>query len=223
MKRINAMIYFLMFLELTVSAIGISILPDVMPVHYNFFGEVNRFGSKYELLVILAISLIFSAVMILYTKNEKNKEVGNQKVFSLINICFLIFFNIINAYFIYIGYINSSNQGSANPDNSMQIISIVMAVLFSFMGYLMPKVKRNHVFGVRTIWSMKNDEVWKKSQYFSGIAMIIGGVLSIIGSIILPKAIVFIFMFSIIIIISVVSVFASYIIWRKYNETKSDN
>ena len=221
MKRINAMIYFLMFFELTISAIGISILPDVIPVHYDLFGQINRYGSKYELLVILAISLIFSFVMILLSKNEKKKETGNQKVFSLVNIGLLLFFNVINAYLLFIGYTNSNNEISTNTDNSMQMISIAMAVLFCFMGYIMPKVKRNHVFGLRTIWSIKNDEVWKKSQNFSGIAMIIGGVITIIGSILLPKTIVFIFMFSILIIITIISVLASYIIWKKYNETKS--
>ena len=38
----------------------------------------------------------------------------------------------------------------------------------------------NSTFGLRTTWSMKNERVWQKSQRFGGIALVIGGIVTII-------------------------------------------
>lgn len=37
-------------------------LPDVIPVHFGFDGVANRYGSKVELLILIAFSAIFPAM-----------------------------------------------------------------------------------------------------------------------------------------------------------------
>ena len=44
----------------------------------------------------------------------------------------------------------------------------------------MPKLRMNSIAGLRTVWSMKNETTWKKSQRFGGISFIVGGVIIII-------------------------------------------
>lgn len=45
------------------------------------------------------------------------------------------------------------------------------------LGNIMPKVRRNSLFGLRTPWSMSSDAVWQKSQRFGGISSVAVGLL----------------------------------------------
>ena len=50
------------------------------------------------------------------------------------------------------------------------------------LGNVMPKARRNALFGLRTRWSMAEDEVWRKSQRFGGFsAVALGFVLIVTG------------------------------------------
>ena len=44
--------YILMFLPLVASLIALQFLPDVIPAHYNIDNVVDRWGSKYEILIL---------------------------------------------------------------------------------------------------------------------------------------------------------------------------
>ena len=44
----------------------------------------------------------------------------------------------------------------------------------------MTKAKRNTVVGLRTVWSMHNDNTWRKSNHFGAICIIITVLLTII-------------------------------------------
>ena len=44
----------------------------------------------------------------------------------------------------------------------------------------MTKTKKNAVVGLRTVWSMYNDNTWRKSNRFAAISIIISGLLTIV-------------------------------------------
>ena len=48
------------------------------------------------------------------------------------------------------------------------------------LGNIMTKLRMNSVVGLRTVWSIKNETAWKKSQRFGGISFIVGGIIIII-------------------------------------------
>ena len=48
MKKLYALCYGVILLCIVGTAILLIFTPDTIPVHYNFAGEVDRFGSKYE-------------------------------------------------------------------------------------------------------------------------------------------------------------------------------
>ena len=55
------------------------------------------------------------------------------------------------------------------------------SVLISdYLGNVMPKARMNSTFGLRTTWSMKNERVWQKSQRLGGIALVVGGIVTIL-------------------------------------------
>lgn len=80
-------------------------LPDQVPAHYNGAGEVNRWGSKWELILLPVIAALLAVFMSFFEKhpewhnymklNEKNIEFQyrNSRLFMnvLKNECVLLF------------------------------------------------------------------------------------------------------------------------------------
>ena len=85
----------------------------------------------------------------------------------------------------------------------------------------MPKSDRNGSFGVRTPWSLSNDEVWRKSQRFGGYAMIAAGALTIAGGLALPTDLVMPVMAAVVLAVAAASIAATYAYYRKHYEEEA--
>ena len=71
-KKISML--FFIFLQLIVQCIALKYLPDQIPAHYGFNGEVTRWGNKYESLITPIIGVIFCLSMFIYTNTISKKE-----------------------------------------------------------------------------------------------------------------------------------------------------
>ena len=60
--------YTLMFLPLIVSIVALIFLPDLIPAHYNIKNEIDRWGSKYEILIILIIIILLGKFLLFMRK-----------------------------------------------------------------------------------------------------------------------------------------------------------
>lgn len=102
----------IVFIAIIGSAIIIfKFLPETVALHYNFEGEVDRYGSKYELLLlnlILIILMIFWAFIYTLVKRAVEEENITQVTRNIIKltiqivffICF-ISFSVIDFYYIF--------------------------------------------------------------------------------------------------------------------------
>lgn len=68
----------LTILPLAVCAVSAFILPDTVPLHLNISGEIDRWGSKWELLALMAvISIVCNALfMLCYVFAPRLKSMG---------------------------------------------------------------------------------------------------------------------------------------------------
>ena len=98
--------YILMFLPLVISMISLVFLPNLIPVHYNIKNEIDRWGSKYEILIIPIITILLGKFLLFIRKWVKKYEVkgnNNEKFVLIIGICLLLIYNIILCMMIYFG------------------------------------------------------------------------------------------------------------------------
>lgn len=98
--------YTLMFLPLVISMIALIFLPDLIPAHYNIKNEIDRWGSKYEILIIPIITILLGKFLLFMKKWVKKYEVkgnNNEKFILIIGICLLLIYNIILYMMIYLG------------------------------------------------------------------------------------------------------------------------
>ena len=80
----------------------------------------------------------------------------------------------------------------------------------------MPKLRMNAIAGLRTVWSMKNETTWKKSQHFGGISLIAAGAVIIIVCILTKGFSCFWWTMGIVAIFLVVDTYYTYTLSKKY-------
>ncbi len=184
MKINKILLLSLAVLPLIVSLVALIFLPDQIPAHYGAEFTVDRYGSKYEILILPIVIFVLSFIFLLpgiFINNEQNK-----KVILDFGIAVILVFNALYYYILYIqsNDIKSINSGFSDIE---RILLLIFGVLFIFIGNLMPLTKKNSFIGLRTKWSMSSDTVWKKCQLFGGISMIILGVILFILAFVFPN------------------------------------
>ena len=178
--------YILMFLPLVSSIVALLFLPDLIPAHYNIENKVDRWGSKYEILIFPVVTILFGQFLLLMGRIAKKQEVqgnNNEKNGLIIGICSLLIFNIISGVMIY-SSLSKAEKLSFTTFEFEQILFFFVGIIFIVIGNVMPKLKKNSVLGFRTKRSMKNDEIWIKCQRFAGITTMLSGVMIFIFSLI---------------------------------------
>jgi uncharacterized membrane protein len=99
------------------------------------------------------------------------------------------------------------------------MILVLVGILFVFMGNYFKVIKPNYFIGIKTPWTLENEEVWKLTHLLAGKMWVIGGIAIVIGSLIVPEDINFYIFMSITAVISFVPIVYSYFIYKKLKNT----
>lgn len=186
MKKVNRWILALVLLSFVVGGIFLSLSPDEIPVHYNARGQIDRWGSKYEYMVMPALTAVFAAAMVWVARYEGKKgRPENEKVVSGMTVGVLLLFNALWAFFM-VKAVNTTGSGTGLGELPARGILLLVMGSFIPLGNIIPKVERNSILGLRTKWSMADDVCWQKSQRMGGFLMVGAGTLGVIAVSVLP-------------------------------------
>jgi uncharacterized membrane protein len=58
-----------------------------------------------------------------------------------------------------------------------RIIFVMMSFFFIALGLIMPRLRRNPIIGIRTPWTLTNEENWARTHRVAGYSMVGGGLL----------------------------------------------
>ncbi len=96
-------------------------------------------------------------------------------------------------------------------------LSILLGIMFVFMGNYLPKIKQNRTLGIKVSWTLNNEENWNRTHRFGGKVWVIGGVI-LLFSVFLPfKAMVWIIV-SVITAIAVIPIAYSYSVYKQHQK-----
>lgn len=224
-KKTKVLYYIVMFLPLLFAMSSLSILPDQIPAHYGVDGQVTRWGSKYETLILPIMIILFGLFMIWMAKIVGKKErfgKNNEKSMILNGILFLILFNILNCYILYTA-VHKVDHLSKVSISIEQLGMGSLGIALIIIGNIMPKLKKNSIIGIRTTGSMKNEITWKKSQKFGGIAMMITGAVIVVICCLLKGQLAGIISLVLIVLMLVLDLIYTSSIGKKYGEKEHEN
>lgn len=153
----------------------------------------------------LPICLVLTAILSIMTARNKKNSGSKSTILlmTLLSQCVLITFQII--FILLEKPIEITNDVYAGI-----IVGIIMLILGNFM----PRTKPNAAFGLRLPWTLSNEIVWRKSNFFAGYLLMLAGILVICLSI-LFKENTEIIILSVVLCIVIVATSVSYSYHRK--------
>lgn len=182
-------------------------LPKEVPMHWNASGEIDRWGDKSELFMMLfmltGITYFVFLIIPYIDPKQKLQNMGNK-----LNNLRLILGLFMSALAIYILY--SVQQKTSDP----VLIFPLIGLLFAFLGNYFKTIKPNYFIGIRTPWTLENEEVWKKTHLIGGKLWFVGGLLMAL-TFVLPNEIQLYTFLGITIVISIVPIVYSYLEFKK--------
>ncbi len=189
-------------------------LPEQVPMHWNLNGKIDDWGSKYSLIGMTFLLPVLTYVLLMVVpKIDPKKRIeamgGKYYQFKFILVTFM------SALALVIMYI-SNNQKLSNPS----MIVILLGILFVFLGNYFKVIKQNYFIGIKTPWTLESEEVWKLTHLLAGKMWVIGGIVIVICSLVVPENLNFYFFIGITLVISIVPTVYSYLIYRKLKNTK---
>lgn len=168
--------------QIVIALISYPFLPASVPSHWNAAGQVNGYMSK-EVNAILwpAISLgIFILVRGLIAlgpalgssrANAASNLRATKNIANLIVIAVMLFMLVLQ--------IATTAIGLGIPLDLLFILNIALSILFIFIGNFLGKVPRNLYVGIRTPWTMVNDDVWNRTHRLGGWLFVAAGLLGL--------------------------------------------
>ncbi len=204
-------------LPLAVTLTSFFFMPDEVPVHFDLNNNVDRWGSKYELLILPFVILVIGIVFMLAARHLDKKEdngSNNFNVLTTVTIAILGLFNVLTYFTLYIAFMGTQDLDASKVD-IFSLLTFSFGIVFIIIGNVLPKAKMNHFLGVRSKWSMSSEEAWKKSQRFGGYAFIITGLIVIILSFVLDGSASIFVMIMLLIAMGIVDTVYSYFASKK--------
>lgn len=202
--------------------IALPLLPDKIPAHYDFNMNIDRWGSKYESLIMPAATILMTAFMYAMSRFSAKQENGesNEKVMLISGAAINLLFTAMTVWSLVLA-LKAVHGIETSGSLPIKIIFICMGIVIAIVGNFMPKCKLNSVIGLRTKWSMANEDVWFKCQRFGGVMFVVCGISMALLSAILDSMVL---IFAANIFISVVIITGSFagskIIYDKINKTE---
>ena len=169
---------------LAAGALVLWCLPETIPAHYGPSGAVDRWGSKYEALLLPGLTLLLGAFFLSWSFWGR-KVKGGERAFSL-TLCLgtvtLAALDGLCAFVLYTAWAGVEKL----PGVGLRLPLAGLGLLLAVLGALMPRVKRNPWFGVRTRWTLESDLVWEKTQRLGGKLLAGAGVVTAGAALLLP-------------------------------------
>jgi len=146
--------------------------PEQVATHWNYAGEVNGYSSRafaafFFPALAIGIYLLITFLPIFDPRKERYQDFS--KAYNVLRLSITIL--MLGLYVI----ISFNGLGYQVPVGLIMPIGI--GLLFIIIGNFLPKVKRNWFVGIRTPWTLSNEDVWNKTHRVGGKLFVLGGIL----------------------------------------------
>lgn len=182
---------------------------DKVPVHWDSSGQIDRYGGKFEgLLLLPVLSLCLYGLLLTMPRFDPGRANYSQfaKSYGAIRLAVLTLLFVLYCTILLVtaGY-------------KIDMASVVMSstgVLFIVMGGVMGKIRPNWFTGIRTPWTLSSKTAWVKTHRAGGWTFIVVGILQIAAGMALPPAQALTLMLTLVVTSCLGLSAYSYLMWR---------
>lgn len=203
---------------LVITFIGIMVsyknLPQIIPTHWGIDGEIDNTGSKSTLWLLYGIMIAINILFIVIANIDPKKQ--NYRIFKKSYDIFRVVFNLFFMAVIALIIMASTGNTTFNITRSIMFLT---GILFAIIGNYLPKFKPNYTTGIKTPWTLDNENVWRKTHRFAGPLWVVGGITIAILSLLVSIKVLVILLLIIVGIITLIPVIYSYIVFKKEQQS----
>lgn len=189
-------------------------LPAQVPIHWNAQGEIDGYAGRTSLLLIPFALPVFTYLILVFIPRLDPKGKIRLMGKKYVNLKLLIV-TMMSLLALFI--IHSSKKASITNIN---YLFAGLGILFIILGNFMKTIKPNYFLGIRTPWTLENEQVWKETHELAGKFWFIGGFLISILSLLLSRENGFNVFIIITVIITGVPIVYSYLSFQKYKSAQ---
>ena len=157
--------------SLLLSLTVFSSLPEQIPAHCNVHGTVDRFAPKLTVFIfpgiIFLITILFQ-FMRRTDPNSDNYDKFQREYHRYTFVIGLVFFAV---------QIMTIAAAFRMDFNVNLIFCLGIGSLFIFIGNLLPKTKHNYFIGIRTPWTLADEQNWFRTHRLAGKIWVLGGLI----------------------------------------------
>lgn len=144
--------------------------PDQMPIHWNASGEIDSWGSK--LFVVVLLPLFMLAIhwfcIIVTASDPKSKNISGISLQLILWICPVFSLLVV-------GLVLATGIGL---DISVEVVMpLVLGAMFLVIGNYLPKCKQNYTIGIKVSWALEDEANWNATHRFAGWVWTIGSII----------------------------------------------
>src|SRR5918997_3029780 len=151
--------------------------PEQIPVHWDISGQVDRYGRRFEgllLLPVLALSLYLLLLFLPRIDPRRSNYARFRNAYLTVRVAILVFI-ALNYGFMLLWV------GGIQLDPSV-VVPTGIGVLLIVLGIPMSKIQSNWFVGIRTPWTLTSELSWRKTHRLGRWVFIFAGVLFLSSS-----------------------------------------
>ncbi|NLJ47173.1 MAG: DUF1648 domain-containing protein [Treponema sp.] len=144
-------------------------LPDTIPMHWNFEGEVDSWGPRWSILILGCLPLGVALLMAWLPRIDPRRDAYEKhaKTYEILQVILVLVMTGLV-------WITVAAALGSTMDVSLAI-RILIGILFIIMGNYLGRLKRNYFVGIKTPWALADDEVWRLTHRRGAVVFMIMG------------------------------------------------
>lgn len=184
-------------------------LPEKVPSHWNIHGEVDAYSSRFFgafFAPLLTMGIYFLMLLVPYVDPKRDNYQRFTSAYTFLRWSLVAFFSVIYGATILVALDYPINVGL--------IVKAMVSILFLVIGNFMGQFRHNYFVGIRTPWTLANEEVWQRTHRFGSKIWVAGALVCLSMSLIDSAwgAVVF---FTAVMVMTIIPIVYSYIIFVK--------
>jgi len=185
-------------------------LPEEVPIHFDASGVADDWGPKWiNAFLLPSIGVAVYALLVSLPLIDPKKRINSsQKPIAAIRLIMSVFMVVIYSFVM---------AKTVNQELSLIIyVQVAVGLLILLIGNYMNSVKPNYFVGVRTPWTLENEEVWKKTHSFTAKLWTLGGLFMIIVPFLSNiTELIWVIIVGLVLVLSLIPIVYSYLINKK--------
>ncbi|MFZ5897939.1 MAG: SdpI family protein [Bacillota bacterium] len=153
-------------------------LPEQVPSHFNVRGEIDAYSSR--LWGAFGIPLLSAGIYVLmlvvpFIDPKRQNYAGFLGGYRVIRTAMVAFMAVLHAVILAVAL---GCNVSVNT-----VVPVMLGLLFIVLGRVLGGIRFNYFVGIRTPWTLADEEVWRRTHEMSGRLFVVAGLASVISGV----------------------------------------